>query len=116
LVRTPVRSRPYWVGASGRLRHAAVASPQRSRTASTLDEITAGEHAVVMAIMARSRRRTTRAQRVTPTARPDYRHLPQRIDPASWVTGEDATPPNSGPRRFAFNDDVWLIERFIGLG
>jgi hypothetical protein len=69
-----------------------------------------------MAIMARSRRRTTRAQRVTPTARPDYRHLPQRIDPASWVTGEDATPPNSGPRRFAFNDDVWLIERFIGLG
>jgi hypothetical protein len=51
-----------------------------------------------------------------PTARPDYRHLPERIDPGSWVTGEDVTPPSSGPRRFAFNDDVWLIERFIGLG
>jgi hypothetical protein len=51
-----------------------------------------------------------------PAQRPDYRHLPERVDPALWVTGEDVTPPNSGPRRFAFNDDMWLIERFIGLG
>jgi hypothetical protein len=46
----------------------------------------------------------------------DYRHLPERLDPASWVTSEEVTPPSSGPRRFAINDDVWLIERFIGLG
>jgi hypothetical protein len=69
-----------------------------------------------MAILARSRRHTTKPRAVVPTARPDYRHLPERIDPGSWVTGEDVTPPSSGPRRFAFNDDVWLIERFIGLG
>jgi hypothetical protein len=45
----------------------------------------------------------------------DYRHLPERPDPACWVTSEEVTPPNSGPRRFAINDDMWLIERFIGL-
>ena len=71
---------------------------------------------MAVAIMARSTRRTTTARPAVPVRRPDYRHLPERIDPASWVTGEDVTPPNSGPRRFAFNDDMWLIERFIGLG
>jgi hypothetical protein len=32
------------------------------------------------------------------------------------VTSEDVTPPNPGPQRFAFNEDVFLIERYIGIG
>jgi hypothetical protein len=83
---------------------------------SALDVIIVREHAGAMAIMARQRRRTATARPAIPAQRPDYRHLPERIDPADWVTGEDVTPPNAGPRRFAINDDVWLIERFIGIG
>jgi hypothetical protein len=80
------------------------------------------EHAV---IMTRARRRTKKTHSTTPTALTavlsspghlDYRHLPARPDPSSWITGEDVSPPNSGPQRFAFNNDMWLIERFIGLG
>lgn len=48
--------------------------------------------------------------------RPDYHHLPERPDPSTWVTSEDVTPPNPGPQRFAFNEDVFLIERYIGIG
>jgi hypothetical protein len=66
--------------------------------------------------MKRVRRGTKGTTAHAQVRRPDYRHLPERVDPASWVTGEDVTPPNSGPRRFAINDDMWLIERFIGLG
>jgi hypothetical protein len=85
----------------------------------SLDGVAVPEHAV---IMVRRRRRTTGTPSTALTAvlskrdHLDYRHLPERPDPSSWITGEDVTPPNSGPRRFAINDDVWLIERFIGLG
>jgi hypothetical protein len=48
--------------------------------------------------------------------RPRYDHLPERPDPSTWVTSEEVTPPNPGPTRFAFSTDMFLIERYIGLG